>query len=113
MFRFWLWSTAPRAPSADGRTRDELIHHARNFLHLISCLESDELELLSRLCHWSFGLHNHLVPCGRLVVGAKDALRQHPNRTAIRIEAAAMVLEGRWFANVVSRVCSLLGFRNS
>ena len=82
---------------------DELIHSARNFLHLIpSCVESNELELLSRLCHWSFGFHKHLVPCGRLVVRVKDALRQHPNligsrvsaRTTIRTGAAATILDG-------------------
>ena len=96
---------------------DGLIHSARNFLHLTSCVESNELELLSRPCHWSFGLQNHLVPCGRLVVRVKDALRQHSNRvgsrvgarTTIRTGAAAMILEGLWFAHCRFACLQLVG----
>ena len=62
------------------RTHDRLIHRARNFLHVISSgVDSNELELLSRPCHRSFGLQNDPVPSGRLVVRAKDALRQQPH----------------------------------
>ena len=93
---------APRAFCADGRTVDGLIHSARNFLHLISCVESDELELPLRFCRWSFGLQKHLVLCGCLVVRAKDALRQQPHRVGLRVSArttmrtgaAATILDG-------------------
>ena len=97
---------------------DGLIHTARNFLHLISsCVNSNALELLSRLCHWSFGLQNHFVPCGRLVVRVKDALRQHPNRIGSRVSArttigtgaAAMILEGLWFAQCRFACLQLVG----
>ena len=73
------WSTFA-ACTLFKRTHDGLIHRARNFLHVISsCVDSNELELLSRPCHRSFGIQNHFVPCGRLVVRAKDALHQQPH----------------------------------
>ena len=62
-------------------------------------------------------MQNHLVPCGRLVVRVKDAMRQHPNRvgsrvsarTTIRTGAAAMILKGLWFAQCRFACLQLVG----
>ena len=62
-------------------------------------------------------MHNHFVPCGRLVVRVKDALRQHPNRigspvsarTTIGTGAAATILEGLWFAHFRFACLQLVG----
>ena len=117
MSRLSLWS-AGAACTLCTRTRDGLIHPARKFLNVISsCVDSNELELLSRPCHWSFGLQNHFVPCGRLVARAMDALRQQPHRvgsrvrarTIVRTGAAATILEGLWFAHFRFACLQLVG----